>query len=117
MKRTNDHTKTLESLLAAMNHLRNLDPEMSLSTALVFIHVILRKDFGITAGELSETLALANSGPRRHMDLLSKRGRGGKPGLNLCHEEPDEEDRRSKRFLPTVRGRRVAEAMAADLKK
>ena len=110
-------TPTLRNLLDSLGLLRDLDPEMSLSTAMSFLHVAVNADFGITATELSSTLNLANSGPRRHMDLLSKRGRGGKIGLNLVVEEIDDMDRRSKRFLPSVRGRRLASAMVDKLRQ
>ncbi len=98
-------TAALMRLRRQLGEFRELDREMSLTTALFFVEVMLAEAPGLQSSDATSRLEIASSGPRRYADLLGARGRGSKKkGLGLVDERNDAVDRRLKYFFLTKKG-------------
>jgi DNA-binding MarR family transcriptional regulator len=109
-------TQSLDFLVQPLEHLRDQDSAMEVSTALVFIRVVLQP--GIKKTEIERQLNLTRSAAHRHIALLTEEGdvsrRGSQSrGLGLVIRKPDPQDGRAKRLYLTRKGQAFAQSLGS----
>lgn len=100
----------LASLLAAVELLRELEPNMEAQVMAALLHIMLKPD--ITMSELAEKTGASQSAASRHVATLSPVRALNKPGFGLVESYDDPSDRRVKRVNLTKKGERLAEQLA-----
>jgi DNA-binding MarR family transcriptional regulator len=105
-------TMTLSKLIRVTEHLRTLDPELPMQTALTFL--LIGQKPGISMKELGERTGLARSSISRNVVVLAQ-GRKPKlkPGPKFVEYQEDPEDRRNKVCRLTPVGRRFLSTLEA----
>lgn len=96
-------------LIRALETLRRLDPDMPIQYAVSFLTVVQNE--GLSVGELSERLGIAQSSASRNVAALSRWRSFGKPGHGLVQAEEDPRERRRKLVTLTETGRALADEL------
>ncbi|TMV08681.1 winged helix-turn-helix transcriptional regulator [Ruegeria sediminis] len=105
--------RSFRSIFAVCSKLRDIDENMPLQQALVFLWAALNE--GKTQVDLRRDLDMLSSTASRNLAALSKVHRLGKPGLNLIEWVENPEDRRAKLIYLTVKGRQLASKLLEPL--
>lgn len=108
-----DDRKSFRLLLKITETFREVDKDILLSSASVFLWVALHE--GSTQREMRDDLGLASSTSSRNLAALSKVHRLGKPGLGLVEWVESPEDRRAKLLFLTTKGKALVGQLLAAL--
>jgi DNA-binding MarR family transcriptional regulator len=97
--------------ILTLEKLRELNPHMPSSTALIFLYVASKP--GVQVRELEDLTGMTNSATSRHVLVLTERGdvARNQPGLGLVDQFPDMDDLRIKRLRLTPKGEALADAI------
>lgn len=101
----------IDMLIRVLEALRKLDPDMPIQYALSFL--TLAQNEGMSMGELSARLGIAQSSASRNVAALSRWHSFGKPGHDLVVAEEDPRERRRKLVRLTEKGHALIEELRA----
>jgi DNA-binding MarR family transcriptional regulator len=110
-----DDTKTIQSLLHALDAFLKLRGPIPLRELVVFLHIAL--DEGKEAIEYADRLKLSRAATSKYVHDLADRARGGGPGLGLIefrYKSPNPNNRMP--IFLTKKGRSVASAILKSLR-
>jgi DNA-binding MarR family transcriptional regulator len=106
---------SLRTILAALDVIRAVDPEMPAQTLQALMEVV--NDPGIVQNDLQKKLSLSTAATSRIVARLSEWKRHQEPGLNFVEARPNPLDRRFALVYPTARGMTFARKLIASLNK
>lgn len=97
--------------ILTLEKLRELNPHMPSSTALIFLYVASKP--GVQIRELEDLTGMTNSATSRHVLVLTERGdvARNQPGLGVVEQFPDPNDLRIKRLKLTAKGEALADSI------
>ena len=110
----NSNTVTAEGLIAALDELRQIDPNMRISTAISFL--LVPTHGGVSAARLAEHVGDTTEGSMRYsMRALGPGWPGKRVGHGLILDCADPEDGRKRLYFVSSRGRAVRDAVLSAL--
>jgi DNA-binding MarR family transcriptional regulator len=110
---TREARNRFRSIMTIVNTFRDLDTEMPMQQAMVFLWVAMNE--GKTQRDMRGTLDIPSSTASRNLAALSDFHRLGKPGLGLVVFVDHPEDRRSKLLYLSKKGRDVVQTLYGSL--
>lgn len=105
---------SINNLLALMNEIRDLDPEMQ-AQAIAVLLVVAQHPAGIQMQTLGRLVGISQSSVSRNVALLSHTQRYGKPGHDLVVAFEDPTERRRKLVKLNARGQRFVSRLSRML--
>lgn len=102
---------SLSRLDGALDFLRQMDANITIQGWRVFLAIV--RTPGISQSALEDTVGISQSSISRHVLTLGKYAAFNVPGLGLIETEENPQNRREKLCNLTVKGKRVAEKLAA----
>lgn len=110
-KLTPEEAQAARRLLAAIEELRKLDPDMQLPMAASLLMVALKEDISRT--EVMRALDVAGSTATRNLMGLMSTGRLGRAGHGLVEQRVNPDERRWRFHRLTPKGVRVVKRLTA----
>lgn len=104
---------TLDATVELLTQLREIDPEMTVTSALALL--VVAANPGIAVRSLAEHIDIEGSTASRIAGMLGKYGRAGKDGYKLVDHVDDAQDRRVRRLVLNDRGAKVLTAAFGSL--
>jgi DNA-binding MarR family transcriptional regulator len=101
----------MESLMAALETFRGLDPDMPMAMALSLL--VISKNEGLSLKELAEKVGIGMASVSRYVAFFGKPNASGKKGLGLVVAVEDPLERRKKTITLTAKGRAVIAKLEA----